>query len=89
MSESEFHVEFLLTLNFSGRFNLVRICITRYLRLIPVIGVITLLFTTSLPKFMVEGPNYHQLDSVISGCREWWFRTLLFDQDFADDGSMV
>lgn len=69
-------------------FKLTRIYVVRYLRYLPAIALLVILFASNLPYWIADGP-FNDIDGRIWNCRRWWWSSLLFIQNFANVDQIV
>jgi hypothetical protein len=74
---------------FSGKFNIFKIILNRYLRFLPSVGILVMYFKSSLPRLTTDGPLFGQLQQKIDNCKASWWVNLLFLQNFMSLGKPV
>lgn len=73
----------------NGRLNLALIYFHRYIRLTPLLAVCILL-SVSLFRFTGSGPLWPRMNDVISAqCKQNWWATLLYIQNYSHPDDMV
>ncbi|CRK86532.1 CLUMA_CG000223, isoform A [Clunio marinus] len=66
----------------SGKFRLLQVLILRYLRYLPILGILLMFSASSLPQFFASGPLFFIIRQRRIKCSQTWWSTLLFIQNF-------
>lgn len=73
----------------SGKINVLRFYVHRYLRLTPLLAVV-ILFTVSLFRFLGNGPFWFSTPSIVGGsCEQYWWSALLHIQNYVNPHAIV
>lgn len=73
----------------TGKINILRKYVRRYLRLTP-LSALVILFSMSLQRFFGSGPLWYSTPVLASGaCGPYWWSTLLHIQNYFNSGMMV
>lgn len=61
----------------------------RYFRYIPPFALLLVLFTSSLPHLIADGPSIEFLNREITFCQEYWWSSLLLVQNYVNVNTVV
>lgn len=80
-------VVFFVTFYFACRkkFNFLKFSLSRFVRFVPSLGIVFMLFMSSLSKKLVSGPQMLDLQEEQEGCRQYWLGSLLLMRNFNDN----
>lgn len=79
----------LKNLEVNWTFNVLKFWSHRYLRLLPVFGVVILLVTT-FGRYIGNGPAFHTVnDQLVVNCEEYWWTGVLFVQNYVNPLKLV